>query len=73
MGSNPTLVEPGKIVELGDSIYKVEAVQRDAYGNLRHFTAQILLRDENVDTTEHPNQCMMEVFDEELLDVYAIH
>lgn len=67
-----TLVEPGKIVEMLGCIYKVDTIQRDAFGTLRYFTAQLLLRDEEMDE-DFPDQCGMEVHDEELLDVYTIH
>lgn len=73
MGSNPTLVEPGKIVELRGCIYRIATIQRDAHGTLRYFTADVLMRPEDTDENDFPDVCSMEVLDEELLLVYAVH
>jgi hypothetical protein len=72
MGSNPTQVEVGKIVELGDSIFLVQSIFRASSGDLRSFTATVLLRDPDEDD-DAGSVVGMEVYDESLLDVYTIH
>jgi hypothetical protein len=72
MGSNPIMVEPGKIVELQGSIFLVESIYRDRSGELKSFIAKVLLRD--VDEDDDAGALVgLEVFDEELLSVYTVH
>jgi hypothetical protein len=73
MASNPTLVEPGKIVELNGSIYKIESIYRDRSGELKSFLARVLLRDLDEDQDDAGSTVGLEVYDEELLSVYTIH
>jgi hypothetical protein len=72
MGSNPTVIEVGKIVELGDSIFKVQSIYRASSGELKSFTACVLVRDPEEDD-DAGSVVGMEVYDESLLDVYTIH
>jgi hypothetical protein len=78
-GSNPTVVEPGKIVVCAGSIYRVEECMRDAHGTLRSFYATRLHRephdedDEDDDDYRPGRKCAMEVYDEDLLLVFTIH
>lgn len=72
MGSNPTVVATGKIVELGGSIFRVESVYRSATGELKSFMACVLLRDAD-EEDDAGAMVGMEVYDEQLLDVYTVH